>query len=107
MIRENRKGNGLPIIGAISSVLGTLCGAATLALVIVCYKLTFEALQSKIPIAYVWGPSLYLLGVGGCGCLLVSFILYIIVILRHKADYDYTYFQKEEYATYGDTRHNY
>ncbi|CAO3599304.1 unnamed protein product [Absidia cylindrospora] len=107
MIRENRTGNRLPIIGAITSILGVICGAATLALVIVCYKMAFEALQTKIPIVYQWGPSLYLLGVGGCGCLLVSFILYIIVIVRHKADYDYTYFQKDEYATYGDNRHHY
>ncbi|SAM02563.1 hypothetical protein [Absidia glauca] len=108
MIRDNRSGNRLPIIGAISSIIGAICGAAALALVIVCYRLAFQALQTKIPIAYQWGPSLYLLGVGGCGCLLVSFLLYVIVCVRHKKDYDYTYFQKDEYATtHGDNRHYY
>ncbi|KAI8083137.1 uncharacterized protein BX664DRAFT_388233 [Halteromyces radiatus] len=103
MIRENRSGNRLPILGAFASLFGMICGTATLALVIVCYQLVFKTLQTKVSIVYHWGPSLYLLGVGSCGCLLVSFILYIFACLRHKKHDDYTYFQKDEYNAYADT----
>ncbi|KAI8335120.1 hypothetical protein BC941DRAFT_76819 [Chlamydoabsidia padenii] len=106
-IRENRSGNRLPIIGAIASILGMICGAATLALVVVCYQLLFKILATKVQLVYHWGPSLYMLGVGSCGCLLVSFILYIIVCFQFKNDDEYTYFQKDEHYNYGEHQYRY
>lgn len=104
MIRENRTSNRLPIIGAIASILGVICGTATLAITIVCYQLLFKGAQQ--PIVYHFGPSLYMLGVASCGCLLLSFILYLFACFRFKGDDDYTYFQKDEYYNYGDHRYH-
>ncbi|KAI8075282.1 hypothetical protein BC940DRAFT_287914 [Gongronella butleri] len=96
-IRRHRNSNRLPIFGAIGSLLGLICGAATLALVIVCHQVPFNLLQSKTSaLTYQWGTSLYLLGVGGVGCMLISFILYVTSAIVHKPNNDYTYFQKEE-----------
>ncbi|ORX42796.1 hypothetical protein DM01DRAFT_1340975 [Hesseltinella vesiculosa] len=96
-IRRHRSSNGLPIFGAIASFIGMACGIACTALVVVCYQIPFNLIQTKTSaFTYQWGPALYMLGVGGGGCLLVSFVLYLISCIRHRPKDDYTYFQKED-----------
>ncbi|KAI9300101.1 hypothetical protein BJ944DRAFT_34400 [Cunninghamella echinulata] len=95
LIREHRSSNKLPIIGSLVSIFGVVLSTATLVIIIICYQAVFKALATKIDLTFHWGPSLYLLAIGGCGCLTVSFIFFVISCLLFKGYDEYAYFHTD------------
>ncbi|CAO3633121.1 unnamed protein product [Cunninghamella blakesleeana] len=95
LIREHRSSNKLPIIGSLISIFGAILSTATLTIIIVCYQSVFNALKTKMDLDYHWGPSLFLLAIGGCGCLIISFLLYVTSCLLYRGNNEYAYYHTE------------
>lgn len=90
-----RGSNVVPFVGAFTSLIGFLTGAAGLALTIATFWKGMEYLEGRVEgLSHQWGPAVYLVGVG-CACSLITLICFFISLFSSDSDDDY--YKRETY----------
>ncbi|KAI8089917.1 uncharacterized protein BX664DRAFT_334216 [Halteromyces radiatus] len=74
-IFTHRTSDILPCLGGMFSIVGFVCSACGLAMIIFSYMTLFQSLQTLFGLTYTWGPSLYMLGISSF-FLLIGFICF-------------------------------